>query len=586
MKPMIATVLILFVPVMVAAEHRTAAPATRCAVQDKKNSLPAVPLLSPAICGKSNLLLKLGEQSIGNETFEIKCQPDGGYNATGHTQLKLPGASTDLTTTIDLDKAGSPTSSIAKGTVAGSAFEQSVVIKNGTATVTTNGQSRELPFKEGSALLGGNIFFMFQFAIARYDASRGGPQEISIFPNASITIERVGRDALTPAKRSAGVLTFDRYDVTANGAGLVVWFDSTGRLAALAVPVQNFGVVRDDYADELEAAFKGALAAKFKAVEPDYSAPPGAAFTAEEVIVQGKGFTLAGTLLLPKSKGPFPAVITITGSGQQTRDERLPLPGLEKYRLFGQIAEALAARGIAVLRVDDRGVGKSTGIQTLTSATTADFADDVRAQVEYLRSRREIDPRRIALAGHSEGGLIAPMVAASDPQIAAIVLMAGTAKRGDVVLGFQINYQLDVDTTLTPEAKATRRAEGLDQIRKVVEGGDTSKLPELMRSVWMKFFLTYDPLPAIAKVRQPVLILQGEIDQQVTADQAPMIENAARAAGNKDVSVRLYPGLNHLFLPAKTGSPSEYTSLSTSTIGDDIIKQMGDWLVEKLKVGK
>ena len=585
MKPMIAIVLILCAPMLIVAEHRTAS-ATPMAVQDKNNPVPAVPLLSPSICGKSNLLFKLGEQSIGNETFEIRCQPGGGYSALGHTELKVPGASTDLTTTVELDKAGSPTSSTARGTVAGSAFEQSVVIKNGTATITTNGKSRDLPFKEGSALLGGNIFFMFQFAIARYDAGRGGPQEISIFPNGSITVERAGRDALTPAGRSAGVLTFDRYDVTARGIGLVVWFDSTGRLAALAVPVQNFGVVREDYVGELEAAFKGALAAKMKAVEPDYSAPPGAPFTAEEVTVQTKGFTLAGTLLLPKSKGPFPAVITITGSGQQTRDERLPLPGLEKYRLFGQIAEALAARGIAVLRVDDRGVGRSTGLQTLVSATSADFADDVRAQVEYLRSRREIDPKRIALTGHSEGGIIAPMVAASDPNIAAIVLMAGTAQRGDAVLGYQINYQLDVDTTLTPEVKATRRAEGLDQIRKVVEGGDTSKMPELMRSAWMKFFLTYDPLPAIAKVRQPVLILQGEIDRQVTADQAPMIEKAARAAGNKDVTVRLYPGLNHLFLPAKTGSPAEYTSLSTSTIGDDVIRQMGDWLVEKLKVSK
>lgn len=582
MKPIIAIVLILFTPALIFAAHRGTSGGMT--LQSKTAPTPAVPLLSPAICGKSNLVFKIGEQAIGNESFEIKCQPDGSYSATGHTELKLPGASTDLMTTVDVDKAGSPTSSVAKGTVSGSPFDQSLVIKNGTATITTNGKTVELPFKEGSALLGGNIFFMFQFAIARYDAARGGPQEIPIFPKSSIIVERVGRDALTPAKRSAGVLTFDRYDVKANGIGLVVWFDSAGKLAALAVPTQNFGVVREDYVDELEAAFKGALAAKFKAVEPDYSAPAGAPFTAEEVTVQGKGFTLAGTLLLPKSKGPFPAVITITGSGQQTRDERLPLPGLEKYRLFGQVAEALAARGIAVLRVDDRGVGKSTGLQTLTSATSADFADDVRAQVDYLRSRPEIDPRRIALAGHSEGGIIAPMVAASDPQIAAIVLMAGTANRGDVVLGYQINYQLDVDTTMTPEAKTTRRTEGLDQIRKIVEGGDTSKLPEMMRSPWMKFFLTYDPLPAISKVRQPILIQQGEIDRQVTADQAPLIEKTARAAGNKDVTVHVYPGLNHLFLPAKTGSPAEYTSLSTSTIGDDVIKQMGDWLVEKLKV--
>ena len=583
MKHIIAIVLTLCVPILTAAGHPIA-PASRA--QDKQNSTAPVPLLSPAICGKSNLVFKLGEQPVGNESFEIRCQPDGGYSATGHTELKLPGASTDLITTVELDKSGSPKSSVAKGTVAGNAFDQSVVIKNGTATVTTNGDGREFAFKEGSALLGGNIFFMFQFVVARYDAARGGPQDVPIFPNGSITVERVGRDALTPAKRATGVLTFDRYDVKANGVGIVVWFDSAGKLSALAVPTQNFGVVREDYVDELEAAFKHSLAPKLKDTEPDYSAPPGAPFTAEEVTVQAKGFTLAGTLLLPKSKGPFPAVVTITGSGQQTRDERLPIPGLEKYRIFGQIAEALASRGIAVLRVDDRGVGKSTGLQTLTTATSADFADDVRAQVAYLRSRNEIDPGRIALLGHSEGGIIAPMVGSTDPRIAAIVLMAGTAQRGDVVLSYQINYQLDADTTMTPEVKAARRAEQVGQIRTVVEGGDTSKMPQMMRLPWMKYFLTYDPLPVIGKVRQPILILQGELDRQVTANQAPIIEQAARAAGNKDVTLHLYPGLNHLFLPAKTGSPAEYTSLSTATIGDDVIKQLADWLVQKLRASK
>src|SRR5262245_58416932 len=135
----------------------------------------------------------------------------------------------------------------------------------------------------------------------------------------------------------------------------------------------------------------------------DYSAPPNAPFTAEEVTIQAKGYTLAGTLLLPKSaKRPLPAVITITGSGIQTRDEPLPIPGLEKYRPMRQIAETLASRGIAVLRVDDRGSGGSGGRETLATATTSSFADDTRAEVAYLRSRSEIDPKRIALAGHSE----------------------------------------------------------------------------------------------------------------------------------------------------------------------------------------
>ncbi|HYV03705.1 MAG TPA: prolyl oligopeptidase family serine peptidase, partial [Blastocatellia bacterium] len=169
---------------------------------------------------------------------------------------------------------------------------------------------------------------------------------------------------------------------------------------------------------------------------------------------------------------------------------------------------------------------------------------------------------------------------------AAIVLMAGTAKRGDIVLRYQMTQQSEANTTLKAEERATQLAEQLDEIRTVVEGGDTSKLSEFMRSPWIKHFLTYDPLPAIAKVRQPILILQGEIDRQVTADQALMIEKAARAAGNKDVTVRMFPGLNHLFLPAKTGATSEYTSLSTATIGDEVLKQLTDWIVNKLGAGQ
>ena len=317
----------------------------------------------------------------------------------------------------------------------------------------------------------------------------------------------------------------------------------------------------------------------------DYSAPPGAPFTAEEVMVTAKGYTLAGTLLLPKNgKRPLPAVITITGSGQQTRDEPIPFPGLEKYRPMRQIAEALAGRGIAVLRVDDRGVGGSGGRDTLASVTTSGFADDVRTEVAYLRSRSEIDPKRIALVGHSEGGIIAPMVAATDAQIAAIVLLAGSGKRGDQISIEQLTYILDNTPGVTPELKKQKLAEQQEIIAAVQSGGDLSKYPAQVRFPWTKEFWTYDPLTTIRKVRQPILILQGALDRQITAEQADMLEKAARDAGNKDVTKQILPNLNHLFLTAKTGGVDEYSKLETSAIGDDVLKMLGDWLVSKLGV--
>ncbi|HXU08032.1 MAG TPA: alpha/beta fold hydrolase [Blastocatellia bacterium] len=554
-------------------------------VMNAQQKLPtATPMLSPSICGKAVYDLWLGDQSVGREEFEIKCRPDGGYQASGHTELKPTGAVIDLSTTLEVDKSGEPLSSTAKGTINGSPFDQSVVVKGSTTTITTGASTKELPFAKGSSLVGGNIFYMNQFLLARYDAARGGVQELPIFPNLTAKVERVARDEVQATGISAqpAPLVFDRYSVTIAISNVIAWVDSKGRLAVLAVPLQNFAAVRQDCAT-LIPSFKAILSAKMKESELDYKAPAGAPFTAEDVTVEAKGFKLAGTLLTPTTgKPPYPAVVTITGSGQQTRDEYLPLAGLEKYRPFRQIAEALASRGIAVLRVDDRGVGQSGGRETLTVSTSANFADDVRAQVDFLRERREIDPARIGLIGHSEGGIIAPMVAASDPRVAAIVLLAGTAKRGDVIIAYQVDQGLTGDITLTDEERAKKHAEQQEAMRKAIAGDATA--PESLKSAWVKYFLTYDPLPTIRKVRQPILILQGEIDRQVTADQAEMLAKAARDAGNRDVTERVFPGLNHLFLPAKTGSPSEYSSLSTNSIPDDVMKQLVDWFALKLKV--
>ena len=547
---------------------------------------PPAGMLSPSICGKGAFVLWLGDQQIGREEFDVKCQPDGGYESTGHTDFKVPGATMDLNSTLIVDKSAEPLSSTARGTVNGQPFDQSVVIKGAVATVTSSGASKELPFAKGTSLSGGNIFHMFQFVLARYDPARGGTQELQLFPNLISKVERIARDEVqaTGIAASPAPSTFDRYTITSGMSRSIVWVDAKGRVALIAVPLQNFAAVREEYSSFIPS-FKTILSDKIKEVEVDYAAPAGAPFTAEEVTIEAKGFTLAGTLLIPKSgKGPFPAVITITGSGQQTRDEYLPLPGLEKYRPFRQIAEALASRGIAVLRVDDRGVGRSKGLETLKVSTSANFADDVRAQVDFLRERREIDPSRVVLVGHSEGGMIAPMVASTDPRIAGIVLLAGTAKRGDTIIAYQVDQGLEGDATLTEQARAKARAQQQDAMRKAI-AGDASA-PEALRNPWMKYFLGYDPLPTIRKVRQPILILQGELDRQVTADQADMLAKAAREAGNRDVTARVFPGLNHLFLPAKTGAVTEYSSLSTNSIPDEVMKQLTDWLVEKLNVSK
>lgn len=551
----------------------------------------AAPLLSPAICGKGVFQYLLGTQSLGSETFEITCRADKSYAASGHTEMKLPGLVVDLNTSIETDREATPSKFTLKGTLGANAIDQTVAVTNDRATIVDSGKTQEVPYVKGATFMVPNVTYLFQFVAAHYDTGRNGVQQLSIFPNLQITMERTGHfGVLTQVSATAPSQPkdFDRYSLRMAGVPeLVMLTDRQGRLAAFTVPAQNFMAVREDYAGLVES-LRAVVAYASKDLVPDYSAPPNALFTAEEVAIERTGYKLAGTLLLPKtSKAPYPAVVMSTGSGQQTRDESMTLPGLEKYRPFRQIAERLASRGIAVLRVDDRGVGSSTGLDTLEKTTTFDYADDVRSQVAYLRTRREIDPARIAVIGHSEGGIIAPLVAASDSRLAAIVLLAGPAGRGDEVLRYQLDLLFASDPKMTEEERARKRAENRAFIRAIIEKGDVSKYPAALQglnSEWGRAFLTYDPLPTIRKVRQPILILQGALDRQVTAEQAATLEQAARAAGNKDVTARVFPSLNHLFLPAKTGEENEYTKLDTYAIPDEVLDVLSDWLEQKLKV--
>jgi len=444
-----------------------------------------------------------------------------------------------------------------------------------------------------AVILENNVWHQYQFLINRYDKQKGGAQSFkafvpSIMQTLSVSLElRDSRARFNQNQQSASLQRIDYYRLKVTDRLLLdVLTDTNGKLIYVRVPSQHSEVVREEFAGSIQA-FHASIDAQAPHAQIDYSAPANASFTAQEVTVPAKGFTLAGTLLVPKSGARlFPAVVLITGSGQQTRDEPIPIIGLEKFRPFRQIAEKLASNGIAVLRVDDRGVGGSTGRDTLLSATSFDFADDTRAQVAFLRARKDIDPNRIALVGHSEGGMIAPLIAASDPRIAAIALLAGPGKRGDEAITDQVNYELDSNPTLSAAEKQAARAAQQEFYRVATTGGDLSKYPAEAKLPWVKAFITYDPLPTIRLVRQPVLILQGALDRQVTAGQATLLEEALTAAGNLDVTKRVFPNLNHLFLPAKTGAFSEYSSLQSTAIGDDVLAVLSDWLKLKLHAVK
>ena len=319
------------------------------------------------------------------------------------------------------------------------------------------------------------------------------------------------------------------------------------------------------------------------------------------------GVRLAGTLTLPRSKGPHPAALLISGSGQQDRDETIL-----GHKPFLVLADYLTRRGVAVLRVDDRGVGGSAAGPNLAKATSEDFAGDVLSGIEFLKGRKDIDPKRIGLIGHSEGGMIAPMVASRSADVAYIVLLAGPGLRAEEGFAAQLSAIAKAggsgDETIAWNQKLLKqifsvmREEKDDAVagRKVREirakmVGELSEAErkrlgladdalegviQVMLTPWFRFFTAYDPRATLLKVSVPVLAVNGGLDLQVVPATRHLaaIEEALKAGKNKDYEVRELPKLNHLFQTTETGSPAEYGRLE-ETFSPAALKVIGDWVV-------
>ncbi len=340
---------------------------------------------------------------------------------------------------------------------------------------------------------------------------------------------------------------------------------------------------------------------------------PAEPFVATDVTFSHGDITLAGTLTVPHGEGPHPAVILISGSGPQNRDQELQIvPG---YRPFKWIAEYLSARGVAVLRYDDRGVGASTG--DFASATSADFADDTEAGLAYLLARPDIDPSRVGLLGHSEGGGVAAMVAARNPDVAYVISMAGTAVSGYDTIIRQVEL-IALAEGLPPEVAteaAAQQRQLLDLVRaedwetleedvaEIARGqvaalptaeqevlGDPEQLVQVLtaqqmaalKSDWYRFFLDYDPGEDWVQVTVPVLAIFAELDVQVDPEQnAAAFERAMAQAGNDDFTVAVLSGANHLFQPAETGGPAEYAQLARAFV-PPFLPTLSGWLLERV----
>jgi len=308
------------------------------------------------------------------------------------------------------------------------------------------------------------------------------------------------------------------------------------------------------------------------------------------------GVSLAGTLTLPKGAGPFPAALLIAGSGPHDRDE-----ALANHRPFLVLADHLTRKGIAVLRFDKRGIGKSTG--SADKATTLDLAADAQAAIAYLKTRKEIDPSMIALIGHSEGAMIAPLLASQSKDVACVVLLAAPATIGEDTLlhqseligraGGLTDEQLEASLNFDHAAYELVRTETdtavlNEKLNGLVKGsGLVAAMPpavlepqlRMMESPWFRFFLDYDPLPNLKALRVPVLALYGQKDLQVPVKpNLTLLQRALQDGGNKAVDVRELPDLNHLFQHAYSGTPAEYAAIE-ETFSPEALLLISGWLL-------
>ncbi len=312
------------------------------------------------------------------------------------------------------------------------------------------------------------------------------------------------------------------------------------------------------------------------------------------------GAQLAGTLTVPQGAGPFPAVLLITGSGPQNRDEEIL-----GHKPFWVIADHLSRRGVAVLRVDDRGVGGSSASPDPAATTSEDFVGDVLAGVTFLAARDDIAGDRIGLIGHSEGGIIAPMAAVRSETVAFVVLLAGPGVKGDELLLLQLEalgraddmeegeleralatqralYRLLFDDSLSEEERSAAMRAVLEQSPDLAEGEEGERevqtaLAQLANS-WVRWFLQHDPAPVLERVRCPVLALNGTLDLQVPCRvNLEAIEAALKRGGNTDHELRAIEGHNHLFQHCETGQVSEYGKIE-ETFSPEVLEALTAWI--------
>lgn len=422
---------------------------------------------------------------------------------------------------------------------------------------------------DARAVLLPNPFFAAYVAVAARVRSAPAGTRFSVYQGQGSIFEATVGAAATERIQTVERLievTRTRLTFTPPGQPAVeaeIWGDEEGHLLKLSVPAQAVEVVRNDL-----SAVSTRRVLVTRAGDQDVRIP-------------ANGFSLAATLSMPAgTPGPRPAVILVGGSGPSDRDATVA--GIP---VLGQLAGALADAGFSVLRYDKRGVGQSGGRPE--SATLVDYAEDLRAVIRFMADRKDVDRRRIALVGHSEGGSVGMLAAARDKRIAALVLVSAIGGTGAELNLAQVTHAMGRSTSSEADRQATIDLQKRIQTA-VITGKGWEDVPAGLRRQadvpWFQSFLTFDPAKPMEDIRQPILVVQGLLDTQVAPSNADRLEALAKARKHKSsVDVVRIPGVNHLLVPATTGEVDEYRTLANAAVSPEVSGAIATWLRKVLR---
>ena len=518
------------------------------------------------------LIVYYGGEESGVEVYSVSRQ-GGNITLSDSSDFSVSGISIRINLKLDMDTLLCAKNLFIRGQAPGGAYRINTEFADGKAINQIRGgmdTTYEVPVHNDALILPNGIFYPYTFLVEKYDFEKGGTQEFFAY-TAPLEI------ALKTEDKGKEVVNFTTASVElrklfVNIAGMVgayIWANNDGEVYKISIPMQGIEVYQDGYRPGIAKADVDTLQKLY---------------ASEEVTYASGDLKLAGTVTVPQDSVKLhPAALIISGSGPQDRDGKTPeLLFSVQYKT---LAHHLSNSGILVLRYDDRGVGQSQG--NFQTATLTDFVSDVRAEISYLKTRRDVDPNRICLIGHSEGAIIAPMVAAKDSTIEAIVLMAGPSKPLDQVLLEQKDYILKKQNV--PEEARKQAVDQENDFFTWVRGEKQLSAEQIQqmgkvadKKQWLLEHFRHDPIQTIKSVKCRVLILQGGKDHQVLEYHAQALNQALDDAMNNNHTLKIFPDLDHLF--CKTEGEGDYAEYANTErpLDQEFLDYLTGWLKKEL----